>query len=63
METDWVKESKVMLDFIEKLKRGEPIMQATSSAPQQTGYGASAPASRVSPEPTLHKSLAACHLC
>ncbi|KAL3155866.1 hypothetical protein ABBQ32_012870 [Trebouxia sp. C0010 RCD-2024] len=46
METDWVKESKVMLDFIEKLKRGEPIMQATSSAPQQTGYGASAPASR-----------------
>lgn len=46
METDWVKESKVMLDFIEKLKRGEPIMQATSAAPQQTGYGAPAPAPR-----------------
>lgn len=56
METDWVKESKVMLDFIEKLKRGEPIMQATSAAPQQTGYGAPAPAPRVSPGPTLHKS-------
>lgn len=46
METDWVKESKVMLDFIDKLKRGEPIMQATSAAPQQTGYGAPAAAPR-----------------
>ena len=48
METDFVKESKVMLDFIEKLKRGEPIMQATSAAPQTSGYGAPAAAPRVS---------------
>ena len=38
METDFVKESKVMLDFIEKLKRGEQIMQATSAGPQTSGY-------------------------
>ena len=37
-----------MLDFIEKLKRGEPIMQATSAAPQTSGYGAPAAAPRVS---------------
>ena len=47
METDFVKESKVMLDFIEKLKRGEPIMQATTAAPQTSGYGAPAAAPRV----------------
>ena len=62
METDFVKESKVMLDFIEKLKRGEPIMQATTAttattatkaAPQTSGYGAPAAAPRVSVTQTL----------
>lgn len=42
-----MKESKVMLDFIEKLKRGEPIMQAAAAGPQTSGYGAPA-AARVS---------------
>ena len=43
METDFVKESKVLLDYIEKLKRGEQVMQAPGAAPpQQTGYGAPA---------------------
>ena len=43
METDFVKESKVLLDYIEKLKRGEQVMQAAGGAPpQQTGYGAPA---------------------
>ena len=50
-EIDFVKESKVLLDFIEKLKRGEPIMQAATAAPQQTGYAAAAP--RVNPQPFL----------
>jgi len=42
METDSVKESKVMLDHIEKLKRGEQVLQAGAAPPQQTGYGAPA---------------------
>ncbi len=38
-----MKESKVLLDYIEKLKRGEQVMQAGGAAPpQQTGYGAPA---------------------
>ncbi len=38
-----MKESKVLLDYIEKLKRGEQVMQAPGAAPpQQTGYGAPA---------------------
>ena len=38
-----MKESKVLLDYIEKLKRGEQVMQAGGGAPpQQTGYGAPA---------------------
>ena len=39
MESDFVKESKVMLDFIEKLKRGEQVMQPVAAAPQQSSYG------------------------
>lgn len=42
-EADFVKESKVMLDFIEKLKRGEQVMQAAAAPPQQTGFGGPAP--------------------
>ena len=62
LETDFVKESKVMLDFIEKLKRGEPIMQATTAAPQTTGYGAPAAAPRVSTDShSQHKSC--CSSC
>ena len=34
-----MKESKVMLDFMEKLKRGEQVMQPVAAAPQQSGYG------------------------
>ena len=47
-ETDFAKEGKVLLDYIEKLKRGEPIMQAASAAPQQPGYSAPAAAPKVS---------------
>ena len=45
-EVDFVKESKVLLDFIEKMKRGEEIMQA-APAGQQPAFGAPAAAPRV----------------
>lgn len=47
-EVDYVKESKVLLDFIEKMKRGEEIMQAVPAGQQPGAAAAAAP--RVRPQ-------------
>lgn len=51
-----------MLDFIEKLKRGEQVMQAAAAAPQQTGYGAPA-APRVHLLPSIVELSLLCCSC
>ena len=65
METDFVKESKVLLDYIEKLKRGEQVMQAPGAAlPQQTGYGApAAPRVRATVATVLYVICSNCVVC
>lgn len=56
-EVDFVKESKVLLDFIEKMKRGEDIMQAAPAGPQPGAYGASTAAPRVKTCCRKHSAL------
>lgn len=41
-EVDFVKESRALVDLIQKMERGEPIYQAGQQ--QQAGYGAAAAA-------------------
>lgn len=50
-----------MLDFIEKLKRGEAIMQASTAGPQTSGYAAPAAAPRVYNYDWYH--IPQSHLC